>query len=234
MKRFSRCEFDHFHDRDSGTVFEKLVFDRCTFSNCAVSITRNPSLRSTVRHVTLKDCVAGRWTSPECAIVEECLIENLETTELLQSWGAVFKHVTLRGRIGRIMLSDRAILMPKNAQQEAALHAFFELNAAYYANLDWALDISEAEFKECDIRGIPARLVRRDAETQVVVTREKAITREWESLDLTKTHWATTISFMLERGDEDVVLVAPKRASNFRVLLAGIDALRKAGFAESD
>jgi hypothetical protein len=107
-------------------------------------------------------------------------------------------------------------------------------NAAYYAKVDWALDISEAEFEEGEIQGVPAGLVRRDPATQVVVRRSKALEGQWRQVDLGRTHWATAIEFLLERGDEDVVLVAPKRHRNFHALREGLMALRDSGVAEPD
>jgi len=110
--------------------------------------------------------------------------------------------------------------------------AFDDANAAYYKTVDWAMDISEGEFEECEIQCIPAHLVKRDPETQVVVTRAKAARGEWRQLDLSKTHWPISLNFLLNRGDQDVVLVAPKRGKKFRDLLAGLKLLRDAGVAE--
>jgi hypothetical protein len=110
--------------------------------------------------------------------------------------------------------------------------AFDEANANYYANVDWALDISEARFEEGEIQRVPAKLIMRDPETQIIITREKALKGVWKQLDLSKTHWATSIEFFLERGDEDVVLVAPKRHPKYPQLLDGLKMLRDAGVAE--
>jgi hypothetical protein len=112
--------------------------------------------------------------------------------------------------------------------------AFDTANAAYYAQVDWALDITEAEFEEGEIQGVPAALVRRDPATQVVVKRSRALQGGWRQLDLERTHWATAIEFLLERGDQDVVLVAPKRHHNFPALRDGLQALRDRGVAEPD
>jgi hypothetical protein len=49
---------------------------------------------------------------------------------------------------------------------------------------------------------------------------------------LSKTHWPISLDFLLKRGDQDVVLVAPKRGKKFRDLLAGLKLLRDAGVAE--
>jgi hypothetical protein len=113
-------------------------------------------------------------------------------------------------------------------------NAFDEANAAYYAGVDWALDVSEAEFEEVDIRRVPARLIRRDPKTQVVVTRERAMEGRWRELDLSKTDWAGWIDMFLKDGDSDLVLVAPKRDRKYRDLVDGLKALRDAGVAEPD
>ncbi|MFN7037518.1 MAG: hypothetical protein ACK4SN_14260 [Bellilinea sp.] len=165
------------------------------------------------------------------AIVEDVLISSLKTHTLLQTWGAVFKHVKLEGNIGRIMISPFIAPGVAKPHQQAA---FDKVNAEYYQQVDWALDISEARFYECDIRGIPARLIRRDPQTQVVVTREKALLGEWRKLDLTRTFWSGWIELFLQEEALDVVLVAPKRHPKFNDLLDGLKMLRDAGVAEPD
>lgn len=226
-------EIEGFLDRDSGAVFSGVEFRRCTFRRCDISITRDPQLRSTVRNVVLRDCTYARNPAGfSCPIVEDVAVENLRIENLLQTWAAVFKHVILRGRIGRLMISTRP--MPTYSTGADVMRAFDEANTAYYGTVDWALDISQAEFPECDIRGVPARLIRRDPETQVIVTRQKAETGIWKALDLSRTYWGTYLENMLVFGEQDVVLVAPKRSRRFKELLAGLELLRKAGVAEPD
>jgi hypothetical protein len=103
--------------------------------------------------------------------------------------------------------------------------------------VDWALDISEALFKEFDMHGVPARLVRRDPATQVIVTREKALQPGWRSkLDPSNTFWPFVIDLFLQDGEPDIVLVAPKgkRKKDYLSLLDGLNDLRQAGVAEPD
>jgi hypothetical protein len=230
MRIFERQEFRSIYDQDSGSVFDGLEFRRCKFESCAIGMTRDPRLRTTVRNVRLLDC-ERRGCTMYAAIVEDVLVQGLRTNGLLQTWAAVYKHVVLRGRVGRVMISPALALgtAPPSEQR-----AFDEANAAFYLSVDWALDITEAEFEEGEIQRVPARLVRRDPETQVVVTRESAMRGEWRRLDLSRTHWATSLEFFLERGDPDVVLVAPKRDRRFRQLLDGLKMLRDAGVAEPD
>jgi len=226
---YERQEFRSFYDRDSGARFEDLEFRRCKFVSCAISITRNPLFRSTARNVRLIQCEeAGCALEP--GIFAEILVDGLKTHGLFQTWGAVFKHVTLTGKIGRVMISP--FVAPGSTTPEQQ-RAFDEANAEYYSKIDWSLDIAEAEFEECEIQRVPAHLIRRDPRVSVVVTREKAMLGTWRQLDLSKTHWATSLDFMLQRGDPDLTLVAPKRHRKFRQLLDGLKALRDAGVAEA-
>jgi hypothetical protein len=227
---FDRQQFECFYDQDSARTFSELEFRRCYFESCAISITTDPLLRSTIRNVKLIDC-EQRGCTLNTAIVEEVLVDGFKTNRLFQTWGAVFKHVTLRGKLGRIMISPAVVPGIATPQEQ---RAFDEANVAYYSTVDWALDIREAQFEEADLRRVPAHLVLRDPVTQVVVKREKAMRGDWRRLDLSETYWATGIEFMLERGDPDVVLVAPKLDRKFRQLLDGLKALRDAGVAEPD
>jgi hypothetical protein len=222
--------FECFYDQDSSATFESMEFRGCSFISSAISITRRPSLRSTVRNVRFLNC-QQRGCALDSAIVEGVMVDGFKTNGLFQTWGAAFKHVTLRGVIGRVMLSPAVAAGLAAADEQ---RAFDEANRDYYRNVDWALDISEGEFEELDIRGIPARLIRRDANTQAVVTREKAMSGIWRNIDLSKTYWATSLQFLLDFGFEDMVLVAPKRNRKYLKLLDGLKMLRDAGVAEPD
>lgn len=232
MKIFENQTFERFYDQDSGNLFSDLEFRKCRFESCAISITRDPSLRSTIRNVKLIDCEEFTC-SLYTAIVEDMLIDGLKTSGaaggLFQIWAAVFKHVILKGKIRRVMFSPVVSLGKATKEQQ---QAFDDANATYYKDVDWALDISQGEFEECEIQCVSAHLIKRDPETQVVVTRAKAARGEWRQLDLSKTHWPISLQFLINRGDQDVVLVAPKRSKKFRDLLAGLKMLRDAGVAE--
>ena len=70
--------------------------------------------------------------------------------------------------------------------------------------------------------------------SQAVVRREKVMQGRWRELDLSDTHWPTSLELFLELGFPDDVLVAPKRARNYKALQKGLDKLREAGVAEPD
>jgi hypothetical protein len=221
---------DGFKDR-GGHVYSDLEFRDCAFVSCHLSVTEVPENRTIVRRVKAVNCevtACWLWTG----VFEDILVDGLKTHNMLASWGAVFKHVTLKGPIGQVMLNYAVGLGRATAEVQ---RAFDEANALYYGSVDWALDIGQGEFREADIRGIPSRLIRRHAETQAVVTRQKALEGRWRQLDLSKTWWATSIEhFAKYSNDPDVVLVAPKRHPRFRHLLDGIRRLRAEGIAEPD
>jgi hypothetical protein len=227
MKSFEGKEFVQWYDR-GGATYSDTEFIKCRFESSGISVTRDVKRRSTFRNIHLLKC-EQRGSAVESAILENVFVDGFKTNGLLQCWGAVFKHVTLRGRIDRIMISPAIAAGLATPEQQRA----FDLeNAEYYRGVDWALDIREGEFQECELQRVPAHLVRRDPETQVVVRRDQALSGAWREVDLSKTHWKTSIEFFLNRGDADVVLVAGKRDRNFSDLLEGLKKLREAGVAD--
>ena len=134
-------------------------------------------------------------------------------------------------KIRNDILPDLSLNRPYQYQ---CVDLFRAANAEYYRHVDWALDISQGEFKELDIRDVPVRLIRRDPETQFIVKREVALRGHWRNLDFRETLWRTWISEFLEHEEQDVVLVAPKRHPKFRSYLADLQLLRRAGVAEPD
>jgi hypothetical protein len=232
MKLFENQTFQGIQDRNSGKTFSDFEFRKCRFISC-LFISLDPKTRPILRGVKLENCEEISSTL-RGAIVEDVSVDGLKSSggmAGLFTWSTVFKHVVLKGKIQRVVLKPLIAATGTTKEQQ---QAFDKANDLYYSTVDWALDISQGEFKECQIEGIPAQLIRRDPETQVVVTRAKAALREWQKLDLSKTHWATSLAFLLSGRDQDVVLVAPKRSKKFRDLLAGIKLLREAGVAEPD
>jgi hypothetical protein len=232
---FQNQKFHRFVDYDSGTVFSDLEFRNCEFRGCLVGVTKNPELRTTIRNVSLINC-SDNGSSIGNAIVEDVLVENFKAPGLFQTFGAVFKHVILRGSFDRLMicnyeLPDSSVNPP---YQYEIVDAFREANAEYYRNVDWALDISEARVKELDIRGVPGHLIRRDPETQVLVTRQHVLDEAWRELPFKDSLTPFSLDFMLKEEMPDLVLIAPKRHRKFPLYLEDLQLLREAGIAEPD
>lgn len=87
---------------------------------------------------------------------------------------------------------------------------------------------------------MPGRLIRRDPESQVLITRERALqvaTPEWEKqLDPANKLWPFRINLFLSYGDADTVLVVPLGAAKAKrdPLLKGLQELRQIGLTEPD
>jgi hypothetical protein len=228
---FERQKFSDLQDQDSGAVFEDLEFRRCTFTNSGI-FTYDLQRRTTIRNVKFVNCTVKKC-SLYGAVVEDVSVEGRSRFAEFCTNAAVFKHVTIRGKLGIIRILPR-IGFVFNVTDPLIQSAFDLANAAYYETVDWALDISAAEFYDLDVYCIPARLIRRDPATQLVVTREKALEGVWRSLDLSETHWPWAIENLLLNNTADTVLVAPKGHPNFKRLLEGLQILRDAGVAQPD
>ena len=219
-------------DQESGAVFEGLRIRGCTFRNCGLSLTKSAAKRSSVRAVEVENtyvenCQVG------AAIFEDVTIHDLSTNDLLIVGGALFQHVSLRGKIGKLKLNKRATVSKADAVLE---EAFESARAEFYSHVDWALDISEAAFADFSVRGIPARLVRRNPEHQVAVTRARALDPAARArIAPWNEHWRFVIDMFLSEGDPDVVLVAPtrgKKKEHLRKLIDGLRDLREAGIVD--
>jgi hypothetical protein len=233
MMRFEKQVFQRVYDRDSGRVFRDIEFIRCQFLSSALSIPVqfDPMLRSTVQNIQLVNC-EQRGCSLACAIVQDVLVDGFKTNGLFQIWGAAFRHLTIRGKIGRLMISSA--VSPGRAT-DGQQRMYDIANEEFYSSVDWAIDITQAEFEECDLRSrIPVGLIRRDPETQIVITRSRVLDGKWRELDLSKTHWGVSIENLLRDGCEARIFIAPKRSKNFDNLLIGLQMLRSAGIAEDE
>ena len=233
MKTYRGRTFRQLFDRDSGAVLSDLDLTRCVFDNCGLSLARSVSTMSHIRNVRAVDC-----RSVSChvgpAVFEDVLIDGLAINEQLVLHAPLFNRVTLRGDIGRLLLSRGACLAYYDAEVQSKFDA---ARRSFYPGVEWALDISGARFLEFEADGVPARLVRRDPDTQVVVTRERALQSGWrEQLSVENTFWPFVLDEFLSNGDADIVLVAPKRArqKEYRSLVAGLNELRQLGVAEPE
>lgn len=223
---FKNRDFYNLHDYGSGALLSDLVIQRCHFVNCVLSMTRDPARRSVVRDASFIDCTATS-SSVGTAILKNVRVHNLRFGETLHACGTAFHHVVLSGQTGEWIIS------PLYDGSEAEIRPINDANVAFYANVDWALDIRELECTDFEVNGIPGRLILRDPETQALVRREN-VTDERRWRDLKNTCWAYHIGGMIDDGAEDCILVAGKRSDEFNELLNGIELLRSEGIADPD
>jgi hypothetical protein len=149
----------------------------------------------------------------------------------------LFRHVTLSGQIGSFRLNTVITSIVDDELREIQ-RTFDQSRREFYAETDWALDIRDAKFVTAfSLDGIPSRLVRRNSESQVVVTRERALDPAWrERLSPSNTLWPYMVDQVLLGSDEDRVLVAPMGAPKKKrdALLRELDELRESGVVVPD
>lgn len=145
---------------DGGVLYEGVRLRRCVFDFCATSVNREVHKRTRVKNIELIQCRTQNHTHVGPAILEEVMVDGLETKGLLIVWDPLFRHVTLRGRIGAVKINP---IVGFDVFERPSIQVPFDREKAeYYRNVDWALDISEGRFEDLTVEGIPSHLVRRD------------------------------------------------------------------------
>lgn len=227
MKVIQNKKFEDFYDADSGEIFENIQFEKCDFNYCNISQTENPYYRTTIKNIVMKKCSLTSC-SIGSAIVEDCLFDNNRNNGLLQIRGALFNQVKIKGKIGRLMIRNEIL-----SNNKEVVEAFKLENKEYYASIDWALDISEAEPLELDIKGIPCDLIKINPSTQAIV-RKKNVPKEWKEIKFNDGVIKIILMRLMEESEyEDIVIVAPNRdKKSFNNMRKDIELLRKLGIAD--
>ena len=235
-KKFENEYFFNLFDDGNSLRIENMSFDECVFQNCALSLTQNISKMAEIRRVEMTDCVVnGCQVGP--MVVSEVNVTNLATNDLLIFWSPYLDRVVLAGEIGKMKINAAGDTSTVGNDLQKP---FDQYRSTFYAGVDWALDISNARFKDFDLRGVPGHLIRRDPESQILITRERALdvaTPGWEKqLDPSNKLWPFMVNLFLGDGDADTVFVAPLGAKKAKrdLLLKGLQELRRIGLAEPD
>ncbi|MFD1543477.1 hypothetical protein [Nonomuraea guangzhouensis] len=219
-------ERQHFSDTrviGSGRTIGPARLDRCQFVNCSLVQRDDPEYGLVVRDIVASRC-ALRGSVVQGVRFEDVLVERLTTTGMIHLEACVFRHVTLRGPMNSMMTIPPAPFWPDESQA-----AFTASAVAFYRDVDWALDISQAEFAEADFYWVPGELVRRDPATQLLLRRSSFDGVDHASLPLD----AQIAAERFESTPFDtVVAIAPTRSKHFAERLAALNELRRRGLAE--
>ncbi|BCY05663.1 pentapeptide repeat-containing protein [Actinoplanes sp. L3-i22] len=195
----------------------------CRFAGSTLSQFDDPGMNLVVRDTTLTRSVC-KQSSLSGVRLEDVLVDGVTMTGSLNLYGCALRHVTLRGRVGTWFV------MPPNPSLPAPVRAAFAAEIErHYADVDWALDITAAEFTSAQLQYVPGELVRRDPETQFLLRR--AVVGAVPRAEL-----PTFASFEVSRFEttplDCIVAVAPKRSKDFAAILAQLTGLRDQGLAE--
>jgi hypothetical protein len=218
---------------------EDVELRRCTFVECQWPAQQTLEERPTLRRVNLVRCHVTA-SDLGSVIAEDCTVDTIWFHRGI--WGGQtlrgcgFRHVVIRGNVtGGLRFEPSFGWLTAQPQLPAAEDPVVRANAAYYADVDWALDISEAHFTGIEMAwcDVPAHLIRRDPATQAVVTRDSAAGADWRAACGDSPFWVAIERF-LESGLPDTVLVAPRRNKHFERERAALERLRAIGVALPD
>ena len=215
-------------------LLEDVAIRACRFAMFQHPMQRDPGDRPTLRRITVERC---HFTASEIGpiILEDSTIDTVWFHRA--QWGpqrlagCAFKHVVIKGPIrGGVQFVASLDWLLHHPEEPAIDDPAMRANADYYAGVDWALDISRAEFTGVDISasGIPANLVRRDPETQVVITRASITNGDWRAACEGSAQWVSIERF-IQTGFSDAVLIAEKRSKQFEADVAAFRRLRDLG-----
>jgi uncharacterized protein YjbI with pentapeptide repeats len=215
--------FDNVKSIGSHRTFADLELVRCEFTGSNLSQFDDPELGLVVRDVTATRCLVRR-SSMNGARLENVLVDGLTTTGTVMLQGCVFRRVTLRGRVGSLMV------MPPNFGLEQAMQkALADGIVRFYQDVDWALDISEAEFTEANLYYVPGDLVKRDPETQYLLRRDSFTGIPLDGLPVRA---RIAVDRFESTPFDSIVAVAPTRSKDFAKVKEALDELRARGLAE--
>lgn len=151
---------------DNFLEFEKCTFTRCYLGNFINSIKE----KFDICNVTLKSCNVDIIHTIGAVNFKNITVEKLKTKRKLVFSNSLFEHCKLIGNVGSIQISDYADLTnlqnPFNSE-------VLKYNTEKYKNIDWALDISEAQFVDFSCRGIPAEKIIINDDFQFKVNYQK-------------------------------------------------------------
>ncbi|MFD9701376.1 hypothetical protein [Lentzea sp. NPDC059081] len=221
MHKHEKEELEYRKIIESPATIADLDFERCSFAGGVVMPPADdPAYELVVRNVVLRRCKAGNVELYGVRF-EDVTVDTLSHPKPVEIEACVCSHVVLRGRVGAVHFRPavdddaRAVLAPAAAK--------------LYEDVDWALDITEAEFSDAELWDIPGHLVRRDPETQFLVHRAAAAAAEIDTLSIDA---QLIVERAAEAPYETSVVAAPTRAKSFREQLDALHELRGLGIAE--
>ncbi|MEU8801105.1 hypothetical protein [Spirillospora sp. NPDC048819] len=220
----------------AGTSIEGMLIEECEITGCRIDLPGDPRQRPRFTRLTLVNNVIDQM-AVQGALIEDSTVDGvrmLSDRQLFVIAGCVFCHVTFRGTFHVTNVLGDLLDSAPNSTKEA----YREANTSFYQNLikagDWALDISEVQ-GEVSIRGIPSQVIRRNPETQIVMTFEQALLGEWRTIQgVMESVIGVKIGMLLDNGWPDVILATGRHRTRFVDELKILRELQRAGVAQLD
>lgn len=201
---------------EAGAAIRGAHLVGCTFESCGNRASFDKP--TTVTGVTLERSTVVGFCGLKDVVLRDVVVDTIDTRTPLRIDTCFLKHVTLRGDVGRLQIVE---YWRQDHQKKSD---------AFYAKVDWALDIREARFTEAVIRGVPVDKVRRDPERHVVL--HKARVRADASWRKLPPPLVRRLVFWLSLPRDAELLVASDRSPYFEQQLQTHRDLVAAGFAD--
>jgi hypothetical protein len=198
-----RGEISGLYPKQSPLVLSNLSVAHMSINNCDIPVERRPERRARVSNISIFEC-EHYACSANGALFHEVVVTELRGSSKAPSFlhGCAYSRVTLRGHMGGLWFSPIVNPLGQDPHLEAAYRV---ANAAEYRTIDWALDITEAQFMHYfSLVGIPASLIRRRPDHHFVMTRDAA---QVLASDSDETVWSMTAQELIELGMADTVIV---------------------------
>ncbi|MEV6345206.1 pentapeptide repeat-containing protein [Actinoplanes sp. NPDC051851] len=223
MNVVEKCSFERLRQYGSGRVFSELDLRSVKFSSCTLSQHDDPGFGLVVRDSTLRNCAFSACVMAGVKL-DNVVIEGARFSRSSVT-GCAFENVTLRGKIGQLILGGPVRSLPPEM-----FKAFSEALVDFYRDVDWALDISDAVFSDAAIRAVPGELIRRNPERHFLIRRHnrEVVLSLPDAPDLVKAYFR---DFDLTPFDS-MMAVAAQGSKNFEKQLVDLQWLRERGLAE--
>ncbi len=211
-----------------------LCVQNCLFENCSFGYNRSifGGQRDVISDTELMSCRTAK-SLVGGAVLRKIKVRDL-SGDMLICRGTLFDQVVLSGKISPMMLHG----VKKAGLSDEQVQSLEKERRSFYQNVEFALDISGAEFVDFSIRtgAIPSSLVRRDKTTQfLVLNSERTLSAAViDQIDVS-TYTRTVLKLMVEEEQVDTILIAPKGDKTlFETVMRDSDVLRKNGLLALD
>jgi hypothetical protein len=241
MNEYRKHKFENKRFNVTDEIKNK-TFINCFFHACRLSVPYNlvPEDRTRMIDCVFENCeFNGRSNFQDKGYLQNVLLHNIKNSDYMRIGGIIFDRVIFKGKFDKWILDSSHFGMMVDYQmigeeESVPLDIYAE---SEYKNIEWALDISEAEFKECDLRpSIPAHLVKRNKETQILISYKNAIDIKSKNYIELKNYKAQSFfNYTIGSTKKDTIFVAPLRnPKKFKEYMEAFKILREEGIAKLD
>lgn len=208
-------------------TFKDVECVGCSFVDANFGYNGNwkKNVRDSLSDVLVQDAdIHGCMVGP--AIIRRAAFSNIRG-DLLICWGTLFDRVKVLGRFDALMING----FPEPGMTGEEKKKYIEKREIFYGDVDWALDISRAEFSDFCIRSeaIPLSKIKLDPLSQFVID----VSGDVVGVDglPVSSYTKILISQMYKERASRSLLVAPKLDQNlFQVILRDAGILKDAGY----